>query len=79
MKLDRICVLWKWSQMSLINTMKGEGMDDRAVKSKYDPIKLPRELSNKIRELAKEERRTIIVMIELMYEQYMESLNAHQK
>lgn len=54
-------------------------MDEKTLAKTYDQLKVPHELGNKIRKLAAEEKRTIIVMIELMYEQYMESLNAHQK
>jgi predicted DNA-binding protein len=42
-------------------------------------IRVPRELHAKLKALAESERRTIITMVEIMYEQYIESINAHQK
>ena len=54
-------------------------MDDKTLAKTYDQLKVPHELGNKIRALAVEEKRTIIVMIELMYQAYIDGLNSHQK
>lgn len=49
------------------------------MKERPDQLRVPKELGNKIRALAKEEKRTIQVMIEIMYERYVDDLKSHQK
>ena len=54
-------------------------MDEKTITKTYDTLRVPHELGDKIRVLAEQEKRTILAMIEVMYEAYVDSINSHQK